>query len=82
MSDEEPVNPKPELEEACKPRCIKALLEYQVSSKLGSVRAFNPNTLTSNIIQWIKNRDCLTLCRPVRSGLKVMRRARPTAQDR
>jgi len=30
MSDEEPLNPKPELEEACKPRCIKALLEYQV----------------------------------------------------
>jgi hypothetical protein len=30
MSEEEPVNPKPELEEACKPACIKAWLEYQV----------------------------------------------------
>ena len=30
MADEEPVNPQIELEEACKPQCVKALLEYQV----------------------------------------------------
>lgn len=30
MSDEEVVCPKPELEETCKPQCIKYFLEYQV----------------------------------------------------
>jgi len=30
MSEEEPVCPKPEIEEACKPKCIKLWLEYQV----------------------------------------------------
>jgi hypothetical protein len=30
MSDEEIVNPKPEIEESCKPKCIKAWLEYEV----------------------------------------------------
>uniref|UniRef100_A0A061R170 Cytochrome b-c1 complex subunit 6 n=1 Tax=Tetraselmis sp. GSL018 TaxID=582737 RepID=A0A061R170_9CHLO len=29
MSDEDPVCPKPELEEKCKPSCVKALVEYQ-----------------------------------------------------
>jgi hypothetical protein len=29
MSEEEVVNPQIELEEACKPQCIKALLAYQ-----------------------------------------------------
>ena len=30
MSDEEVINPKPEIEEACKPSCIKAWLQYEV----------------------------------------------------
>jgi hypothetical protein len=29
MAEEEIVNPQIELEEACKPQCIKALLAYQ-----------------------------------------------------
>ncbi|KAH7836061.1 hypothetical protein Vadar_032372 [Vaccinium darrowii] len=29
MADEEPVDPKKELEEACKPKCVKHLLEYK-----------------------------------------------------
>eukprot|EP00240_Pyramimonas_obovata_P019041 CAMPEP_0118933272 /NCGR_PEP_ID=MMETSP1169-20130426/11860_1 /TAXON_ID=36882 /ORGANISM="Pyramimonas obovata, Strain CCMP722" /LENGTH=69 /DNA_ID=CAMNT_0006876011 /DNA_START=82 /DNA_END=291 /DNA_ORIENTATION=+ len=33
MSDEEPVDPKPEIEEACKPRCVKALLAYQACAE-------------------------------------------------
>lgn len=31
MSDEDPVCPKPEIEESCKPKCVKYLLQYQVS---------------------------------------------------
>lgn len=31
MADEEVVCPKPELEERCKPRCVKYLLEYEVN---------------------------------------------------
>jgi hypothetical protein len=31
MADEEPVNPQLEVEESCKPQCVKLLLEYQVS---------------------------------------------------
>jgi hypothetical protein len=34
MSEEEIVNPQIELEEACKPQCIKALLAYQACSFL------------------------------------------------
>ncbi|KAF5743946.1 hypothetical protein HS088_TW08G00534 [Tripterygium wilfordii] len=30
MADEEPVDPKKHLEEACKPKCVKPLLEYKV----------------------------------------------------
>ncbi len=30
MDEEESVNPKPEIEESCKPKCIKAWLEYEV----------------------------------------------------
>jgi ubiquinol-cytochrome c reductase subunit 6 len=30
MSDEEPVDPKAEIEDSCKPRCIKSYLEYKV----------------------------------------------------
>lgn len=30
MADEEPVNPQIEVEESCKPQCVKAWLEYQV----------------------------------------------------
>jgi hypothetical protein len=30
MDEEEAVNPKPEIEESCKPKCIKAWLEYEV----------------------------------------------------
>ncbi|XP_059653368.1 cytochrome b-c1 complex subunit 6-1, mitochondrial isoform X1 [Cornus florida] len=30
MADEEAVDPKKLLEEACKPKCVKQLLEYQV----------------------------------------------------
>ena len=30
MADEEPVCPKPQIEESCRPRCVKALLELQV----------------------------------------------------
>ena len=30
MADEEPVNPQLEVEESCKPQCVKLLLEYQV----------------------------------------------------
>ena len=29
-ADEEPVDPKKYLEEGCKPKCVKPLLEYQV----------------------------------------------------
>ncbi|XP_058191861.1 cytochrome b-c1 complex subunit 6-1, mitochondrial [Rhododendron vialii] len=29
MSDEEPVDPKKELEEACKPKCVKSLIDYK-----------------------------------------------------
>ena len=31
MADEEPVNPQIEVEEACKPQCVKAWLVYQAS---------------------------------------------------
>jgi hypothetical protein len=31
MADEEPVNTQLEVEEACKPQCVKAWLEYQAS---------------------------------------------------
>ena len=29
-ADDEPVDPKPEVEESCKPKCVKQLLAYQV----------------------------------------------------
>ena len=29
MAEEEIVNPKPEIEEACRPQCVKALLAYE-----------------------------------------------------
>ena len=29
MADEEPVNPRPEIEEACRPQCVKPMLEYE-----------------------------------------------------
>ena len=35
MADEEPVNPKVEAEEACKPQCVKAWLTYQVGGVRG-----------------------------------------------
>lgn len=31
MAEEEPVNPQQEVEESCKPQCVKAWLEYQAS---------------------------------------------------
>ncbi|KAJ6998074.1 ubiquinol-cytochrome C reductase complex 7.8 kDa family protein [Populus alba x Populus x berolinensis] len=33
MADEEPVDPKKYLEEACKPKCVRPLLEYQACVK-------------------------------------------------
>ena len=33
MADEEGVCPKPEIEESCKPHCIKELLAYQACAK-------------------------------------------------
>ncbi|XLT12366.1 hypothetical protein HN51_058056 [Arachis hypogaea] len=33
MADEEPVDQKKYLEESCKPKCVKALLEYQACVK-------------------------------------------------
>ncbi|GMN59013.1 hypothetical protein TIFTF001_028116 [Ficus carica] len=33
MADDEPVDPKKYLEEACKPKCVKPLLEYQACVK-------------------------------------------------
>ncbi|BBN09837.1 ubiquinol-cytochrome c reductase subunit 6 [Marchantia polymorpha subsp. ruderalis] len=35
MSDdaEDPVDPKPEIEENCKPKCVKQLLQYQACTK-------------------------------------------------
>ncbi|KAA8545556.1 hypothetical protein F0562_020340 [Nyssa sinensis] len=33
MADEEPVDPKKYLEDACKPKCVKPLLEYQACVK-------------------------------------------------
>ncbi|KAJ8754930.1 hypothetical protein K2173_015442 [Erythroxylum novogranatense] len=33
MADEEPVDPKKYLEETCKPKCVKPLLEYQACVK-------------------------------------------------
>ncbi|KAL8155970.1 cytochrome b-c1 complex subunit 6-1, mitochondrial-like [Apium graveolens] len=33
MADEEPVDQKQLLEEACKPKCVKALFEYQACVK-------------------------------------------------
>ncbi|KAL5562787.1 hypothetical protein UlMin_032534, partial [Ulmus minor] len=33
MADEEPVDPKKYLEESCKPKCVKPLLEYQACVK-------------------------------------------------
>ncbi|XP_057830893.1 cytochrome b-c1 complex subunit 6-1, mitochondrial [Cryptomeria japonica] len=33
MSDEEPVDPKHEIEESCKPKCVKPLLQYQACVK-------------------------------------------------
>lgn len=33
MSDEEPVDPKHEVEESCKPKCVKPLLQYQACVK-------------------------------------------------
>lgn len=29
MDEEDPVDVKPEVEEACKPKCVKALMAYQ-----------------------------------------------------
>ena len=29
MAEEEIVNPRPEIEEACRPQCVKALLAYE-----------------------------------------------------
>ncbi|KAI3912955.1 hypothetical protein MKW98_019308, partial [Papaver atlanticum] len=33
MADEDPINPKEYLEESCKPKCVKALLEYKNCTK-------------------------------------------------
>ncbi|KAI4318482.1 hypothetical protein MLD38_032180 [Melastoma candidum] len=33
MADDEPVDPKKYLEEGCKPKCVKPLLEYQACVK-------------------------------------------------
>ncbi|KAL4423424.1 hypothetical protein ABPG77_010002 [Micractinium sp. CCAP 211/92] len=33
MADEEPVNPQIEVEESCKPQCVKAWLEYQACAE-------------------------------------------------
>ncbi|XP_056163228.1 cytochrome b-c1 complex subunit 6-1, mitochondrial isoform X2 [Syzygium oleosum] len=33
MADEEPVDPKKYLEELCKPKCVKPLLEYKTSQE-------------------------------------------------
>lgn len=33
MADEEPVDPKKYLEDACKPKCVKPLLQYQACVK-------------------------------------------------
>ena len=38
MADEEPVNPQLEVEESCKPQCVKAWLEYEASGLPGAVR--------------------------------------------
>ncbi|XP_028792710.1 cytochrome b-c1 complex subunit 6-like [Neltuma alba] len=36
--DEEPVDPKGYLEESCKPKCVKPLLEYQFNSSTSCVK--------------------------------------------
>lgn len=33
MSDEDPVDPKIQLEEDCKPQCVKSLLAYQACAE-------------------------------------------------
>lgn len=38
MAEEEPVNPQIEVEESCKPQCVKALLAYQVRAVCGPSR--------------------------------------------
>ena len=40
MADEEVINPKPEIEEACKPSCIKAWLQYEVWLLFCTLRNF------------------------------------------
>lgn len=45
-ADDEPVDPKKYLEEACKPKCVKPLLEYQVCF---SILDFLVYTLLVNI---------------------------------
>ena len=48
MADEEPVNPQLEVEESCKPQCVKLLLEYQVR---GCGRARCPGWACSDRLQ-------------------------------
>ncbi|KAI3426882.1 hypothetical protein D9Q98_006828 [Chlorella vulgaris] len=33
MADEEPVNPQHAVEEACKPQCVKLLLQYEACAE-------------------------------------------------
>ena len=40
MSDDEPVNPKPEIEEKCRPACVKHWIAYEVRGRLGRERAW------------------------------------------
>lgn len=40
-ADEEPVDQKKLLEDSCKPKCVRPLLEYQVVSKYAVIRCFS-----------------------------------------
>lgn len=53
-ADDEPVDPKKYLEEACKPKCVKPLLEYQVCSSILDFLVYNTACLYwfSNVFLW------------------------------
>jgi len=51
MSDDV-VNPKPEIEEACKPKCIKAWLEYEVRAFQVDRSPFDVHKCTCLMVKW------------------------------
>jgi hypothetical protein len=55
MADEEPVNPQHAVEEACKPQCVKLLLQYEVRAAVAGSEsacrpALAPTSLHSDVV--------------------------------